>query len=191
MDLFTLLFLALGLSADAFAVSVTNGMCSSRITKKSAFATAMTFGLFQALMPILGFILGQTFSEFVNRYQHWVALFLLGFIGINMIVEAVKERRHPEDACNIKDIFTVKNLMLQGIATSIDALAAGVSFAVLKLPILSTALFIGIITFLCCVLGVYIGKRFGSLLGIRAKLMGGIILIIIGLKIFIECQFSF
>lgn len=191
MDLFTLLFLALGLSADAFAVSVTNGLCSSRITKKNAFVTAMTFGLFQALMPILGFILGQTFSEFVNRYQHWVALFLLGFIGINMIVEAIKERRHPEDACNIKDIFTVKNLMLQGIATSIDALAAGVSFAVLKLPILSTALFIGIITFLCCVLGVYIGKRFGSLLGIRAKLMGGIILIIIGLKIFIECQFSF
>jgi putative Mn2+ efflux pump MntP len=189
MDFITLILLALGLSADAFAVAVTNGMCSSKITKRHAFYTAITFGFFQALMPVLGFTLGRTFSDIVSRYQHWIALFLLGAIGINMLAEASKEWRNPEDACTTKSIFTPKNLIMQGIATSIDALAAGVSIAVLNINIFSAALTIGLITFLCCLVGVYIGKKFGSLLGLRARLIGGLVLISIGLKIFIQNQF--
>jgi len=190
MDLFTLIFLALGLSADAFAVSVTNGMCSNKVTKKNALETAFTFGFFQAAMPVLGFLLGRTFSDFISRFQHWVALFLLGFIGINMISEAIKERRNSNDVCSTKNIFTAKNLILQGIATSIDALAAGVSFAVMNINIVSAAFLIGIITFVCCMLGVYIGRKFGFLLGVRARMIGGILLILIGLRIFVECQFQ-
>jgi putative Mn2+ efflux pump MntP len=188
MDFLTLVLIALGLSADAFAVSVTNGMCSSHITKKNAFYTALTFGLFQAAMPVLGFFLGCTFSEFISRFQHWVALFLLGFIGINMIAEAIKERRNPEDACTVKNVFTVKNLILQGIATSIDALAVGVGFAVMDINIFWAALLIGVITFFCCTVGVFIGRKFGALLGLRARFIGGILLLIIGIRIFIEHQ---
>jgi putative Mn2+ efflux pump MntP len=189
MDFITLILLALGLSADAFAVSVTNGMCSRIITKKNALATAVTFGFFQGLMPLLGFILGKSFTEIISRFQHWLALFLLGAIGINMLVDAVKESKQPEESCKGKIIFTAKNLIIQGIATSIDALAAGVSFAVLKINIVSASLLIATVTFFCCALGVYIGKKFGALLGIRARLVGGIILIVLGLKIFIENQF--
>lgn len=188
MDFLTLVLLALGLSADAFAVAISNGICSSKVTKKEAFSTALSFGFFQGLMPVLGYVLGKTFSDIICRYQHWVALFLLGAIGINMLVEAIKEWKHPESSCNT-NIFTVKNLVLQGIATSIDALAAGVSLAVLSINIISSSLLIGLITFILCALGVYIGKKFGSLLGIRARFVGGSILLLIGIRIFIENQF--
>lgn len=186
MGFITLFLLALGLSTDAFAVSITNGMCSCRINKKNAFATAFTFGLFQALMPVLGFTLGRTFSDVIHRFQHWVALLLLAAIGMNMILDSFKEEKQAEGCCNNTNIFTPKNLVLQGIATSIDALAVGVSFAVMQLNIVFAALFIGIVTFCCCSIGIFIGSKFGSLLGARAKLIGGIILILIGFKIFFE-----
>lgn len=188
MDLLTLILIAFGLATDAFAVSLSNGMCARRIAKKTILGTAFTFGFFQAMMPVLGYFLGCTFSEIVSKFQHWVALFLLGAIGINMLVDAIKDQRHPE-SCSTKEIFTVRNLLLQGIATSIDALAVGVGFAVMNVNILTSALAIGIITFVCCAFGVYIGRKFGSLLGIRARLFGGILLIFIGLRIFIEHQF--
>lgn len=189
MDFLTLSLLALALSADAFAVAVTNGIYDSSVTKRDAFSTALTFGFFQALMPILGFVLGTTFSEVVSRYQHWIALFLLGAIGVNMMVEAVKETNNPDNNfCEI-NIFTPRNLIMQGIATSIDALAAGVSLAVLEINIITSALLIGIITFTLCAFGVYIGKKFGSLLGLRARFIGGLIILSIGVKIFIENQF--
>ena len=187
MDFITLLLLALGLAADAFAVAVTNGICSHKITKKDAYKTAFIFGFFQALMPVLGFILGKTFSEIICLYQHWVALLLLGAIGINMLTEAYKDRKNPNEA-NITNVFTPKNLIMQGIATSIDALACGVSLAVMQINIFYSASLIGLITFFCCILGVYIGKKFGTLLGLRARLVGGCILLLIGLKIFIENQ---
>jgi len=191
MDIISLVLLALGLSADAFAVSVTNGMCSNgKITKRHAVYTAFTFGFFQALMPTLGFIFGRTFSDIVCHYQHWIALLLLGAIGINMLFDTYKEWKNPDaDVCTVKDIFSIRNLVIQGIATSIDALAAGVSIAVLEIDIITAALIIGIITFVSCMVGVYIGKKFGSMLGLRAKLIGGIVLISIGLKIFIQNQF--
>ncbi|MBE5967546.1 MAG: manganese efflux pump [Lachnospiraceae bacterium] len=187
MDLFTLILLALGLATDAFAVSLSNGMCACTVTKKHAIATAFTFGFFQAAMPILGYFLGCTFSDVVSRFQHWIALFLLGAIGVNMIWDAIKDQKNPED-CSNKNIFTVSNLIIQGIATSIDALAVGVSLAVINVNILTSSLVIGIITFICCIFGVYLGHKFGSLLGIHARLIGGILLILIGLRIFIEHQ---
>lgn len=186
MDLLSRFIIALGLSADAFAVSVTDGMCGRKVTKKDAILTATSFGLFQGIMPILGFVLGKTFSDTICRFQHWVALFLLGAIGINMIVEAVKEYRHPDNVCGGNKVFGARNLILQGIATSIDALAVGVGFAAMKVNIYTSSILIGFVTFIFCVFGVFIGKRFGFLLGIRARLIGGILLIIIGLKIFFE-----
>ena len=191
MGFITLVLLALGLSADAFAVSITNGMCSSKVTKGHAIATAFVFGFFQALMPVLGFTLGKTFSDVVCRYQHWIALLLLGAIGINMLADTFKESKNAGtvSACTIRNIFSVKNLIMQGVATSIDALAAGVSIAVLNINIFRAAFLIGLITFVLCAAGVYIGKRFGSLLGLRAKLVGGLVLLAIGLRIFIQNQF--
>jgi putative Mn2+ efflux pump MntP len=185
MDPITLILLALGLSADAFAVSVTNGMCAGKISRKQALLTALTFGVFQAFMPAMGYLLGQSFAELVNKVQHWIAFILLGIIGLNMIKEAYQEYKQPAACCTDYQIFTVKNLMFQGIATSIDALAAGVTFAALNNNIIVSISVIGIITFLCSLCGVYIGKKFGSLLGVRAKFIGGIILIGIGLRIFI------
>ncbi len=190
MDFLTLVLLALGLAADAFAVSVTNGMCSSRVTKRHALLTALTFGFFQALMPVLGFALGNSFANIVFRIQHWIALLLLGAIGANMLLDALKESKSAEgEECNTLNIFQAKSIILQGLATSIDALAAGVSIAVLNISILASALTIGVITFLLCTIGVYIGKRFGAILGFRAKVLGGIVLIGIGVRIFIENQF--
>ena len=186
MDLLTQIILSFCLATDAFTVSVTNGMCSCKVTKQNVITTALTFGLFQGIMPILGFILGNSFTNAISKYQHFIALFLLAAIGINMIVEAVRETKNPEGICNNKNIFTAKNLIIQGIATSIDALAVGVSLAAIDANITTTSLLIGSITFLCCAFGVYIGRKFGLLLGIRAKFAGGILLILIGIKILVE-----
>ncbi len=189
MDILTQILLGFCLASDAFAVSITNGMCSLKITKKSVFATAFTFGAFQGLMPLLGFALGKSFTELISKYQHYVALFILCAIGINMIIDAFKELKHPESTCSTKNVFSAKNLIFQGVATSIDALAVGVSLAAVDANISSTSLLIGVITFLCCTFGVYIGSKFGVILGIRAKFGGGIILILLGIKILIEGVF--
>lgn len=186
MDLLTQILLGFCLATDAFAVSITNGICSCKITKRNIFATAITFGAFQGIMPVLGYTLGNSFTDVISRYQHFIALFLLSAIGLNMIVDAVKDVKHPDGECVSKSIFTAKNLIIQGIATSIDALAVGVSLAAIDANITTTSILIGIITFLCCALGVYIGRKFGVLLGIRAKFGGGILLILIGIKIFLE-----
>jgi putative Mn2+ efflux pump MntP len=189
MELITLLLLALCLAADAFAVSVSDGIYSNKVTKMNAISTACIFGFCQGFMPVLGFFLGRTFTEVISRFHHWIALFLLGAIGINLLSEAIKEWKNPEEFCAQKNIFSIKNLIMQGIATSIDALAAGVSFAVLEVNIFAAAFLISVITFICCGLGVVIGKKFGSILGLRARLLGGTMLIVIGLKLFIEHQF--
>jgi putative Mn2+ efflux pump MntP len=189
MDYITLILIALGLAADAFAVAVTNGICSYKISGNDVLFTGTAFGFYQAAMPVAGFFIGKTFSGFILRYQHWVALFLLCAIGLNMLTEAVNDWKHKDETYQEKNLFTIKNLTLQGIATSIDALAAGVSFAVLQINIFSAALLIGTITFISCCLGVCIGRLFGALLGFRARLVGGLILIGIGLKIFVENQF--
>lgn len=185
MGLITLVFIAFGLAMDAFAVSVSNGICYRHAGFKEAFATAFTFGVFQAVMPLIGFFAGRTVSSYVEFIDHWIALALLGFIGGSMIFEGIKELRHPEKKpCNTTCSF--KDLIVQGIATSIDALAVGVGLAVINTNIYEAVGLIGIITFITCLAGVYIGRGFGGVLKEKAEICGGCILVIIGIKIFVE-----
>lgn len=181
-----LLLIALGLSADAFAVAVTNGLCNKNMKPKWTLFIALAFGVFQGVMPSLGYALGQTFTKYITTYDHYVALILLGVIGGKMVYEALKDMSN--DCCEVKQI-TFGTLMVQGVATSIDALAVGVSFSALDIDIVSTCLIIAIITFILSFLGVIIGKRFGSIFNKKAQLVGGVLLVAIGLKIFIEHMF--
>lgn len=181
-----ILFTSLGLSMDACAVSISNGMCFGNIKKKQILSTAAAFGIFQAFMPVLGYIVGSTFSETISFLDHWIALILLGFIGGKMIIEALKELKYPEACLNVEKNLTFKTLILQAIATSIDALAVGIGFAVIKVDIISAALSIGAITFINSVIGSNLGKKFGEMFKQKAEIFGGVILVLIGLKIFIE-----
>lgn len=187
MGFLTLLFLAVGLAMDAFAVSVTNGMCVKNMTLKKVLPFALAFGIAQGLMPCIGWLAGQAFTQFITSIDHWLALILLGFIGGKMIYEAVKDLRCPEEAKPIE--LTFKIIILQAIATSIDALAVGISLAAMQVNILTSALLIAGVTFILCVAGAFIGKKFGSLLKEKAEILGGIILVLIGLKIFVEHVF--
>jgi len=190
METLTLLLIALGLSMDAFAVSVSNGLCFKNFNKNQAFLASLSFGIFQGLMPTIGYFAGTLFFNTISRLDHWIALILLGYIGLNMIIDARKElKQKNSNLCEPKD-YNIKTLFLQSIATSIDALAVGISFAALKINILIAALSICIITFICCLIGSFIGQKFSSLLQEKAKIFGGIILIFIGLKIFLEHTFA-
>lgn len=185
MGSITLLFTSLGLSMDACAVSISNGMCYD-IRKNQIFSTATTFGFFQALMPVLGYFVGSTFSQTVASFGNWLALIILSFIGGKMIFDAAKEFNCPEDSLPGPKKLTSKTLFLQAIATSIDAFAVGVGFAVIKVDIVSAALSIGIITFINSIIGSHLGKKFGQVFKQKAEVFGGIILIGIGIKIFLE-----
>lgn len=185
MDTTTLLLLACGLAMDAFALSLSNGLCYQNFRRSQAVLSAVTFGVFQAAMPVIGYFTGRFFSGAISSIDHWIAFLLLGLIGGHMLVEAVREIRHPEN-CTEKRPFTLRILLIQGIATSIDALAVGVSLAVVETNIAAAATMIGVITCLLCLIGAAIGKQFGAFLGQWAKLLGGVILIGIGLKILIE-----
>lgn len=189
MGTLTIMLLSFGLAMDAFAVSITNGMCFKSFKRKDAFATALTFGLFQAIMPIIGYVVGNAFYDTISFLDHWIALILLGIIGVNMMLEGIKSYRNPNDFCKL-EAFSVKYLLLQGIATSIDALAVGISFAVTKTNIILAASSIGFITFVCCLFGTFLGKKFDLLLKEKAEIFGGCILVLIGVKIFIEHMFA-
>ena len=188
MGVITIILISIGLAMDAFAVSISNGMCFKEFKRKDAFATALTFGLFQGIMPVLGYLVGSAFLDTISFLDHWIALFLLGAIGINMISEGIKAYKNPNESCKTT-AFSIKLLLVQGVATSIDALAVGISFAVTKTNIGIAALSIGVITFCCCLLGTFLGKRFDKLFKDKAEIFGGCILILIGLKIFIEHMF--
>lgn len=185
MTLTTLFFLALGLSMDAFAVSVSNSMCFAGLKRAQAAATSASFGIFQGLMPIVGFFAGRVFAEKIAAVDHWVAFVLLAFIGGKMLWDAVKELRAPE-ACPVGRVFSYKLMLVQSVATSIDALAVGVSLAALSVNIWAAAGFIAAVTFACCLVAHAVGKRFGALLGSRAQLLGGVILVLLGVKILVE-----
>ena len=189
MNLATLFILAVGLSMDAFAVSVRNGICYRNYTSRQAFCTALAFGGFQGLMPVLGFIAGTTFISMIESVDHLIALILLGYLGGKMIWEARKEAAGG-DECPVGGVFTVRSLLLQAVATSIDALAVGISLAALRVDIVPAASFIAVVTFTCSLFGVSLGKRFGRVLESRAQIFGGLILIAIGLKIFVEHTFG-
>ena len=171
--------IGMGLSMDALSVSLTNGMCMKNLNLKDAFKIAIFFGFFQFLMPVIGNLTAGIFKSYIESVDHWIAFVLLFFIGIKMIFEAVDK----EQECKV---LNFKNLMVQAIATSIDALVVGISFAALKTPIISASLLIGMITFILCFIGVYIGKVAGNILKSKAEIFGGIILIGIGIKILIE-----
>lgn len=188
MGYLMLLFIAVGLAMDAFAVSISNGICYHRAGAKEAIKTALVFGGFQTIMPIIGFFAGLKIKNIVESIDHWIALILLSFIGINMIIEGIKAMKAEKDGEVFVDkpYCTNKDLLVQGVATSIDALIAGVSFAMLNTSIVVAVILIGLVTFVFCLFGVPIGKKFGSLIGRRAEIVGGLILIGIGIKIFFE-----
>lgn len=188
-----LLLLAIGLAMDAFAVSIGNGLSMKKQNPKAAFAIAFSFGLFQALMPTLGYFLGSAFEEVIRQFDHFIALIFLGFIGGKMIFDGIKEliadkKGKTEELPEFK--LTFGKLLIQAIATSIDALIVGVSFAALpNVNIWTAVLLIGVVTFAISLSGVFSGKKFGQLLGSKAEIFGGIILVGIGLKVFIEHVF--
>ena len=185
MDSITLFVLALGLSMDAFAVSISNSMCFSGLRRNEAALTSLSFGVFQGLMPVAGYFAGRAFADVVSAFDHWIAFALLGFIGGKMIWDAVKELRAPE-ACPVGRAFSYKLMVVQAFATSIDALAVGVTFAFLEVNIVPAVSFSGITTFIFSAAGVLIGNIFGAKWKNKAEFAGGAILILIGLKILIE-----
>lgn len=181
MNIGTLLTLAVGLSMDAFAVSICKGLGMKKITAGKAVLVGLWFGGFQALMPLAGYLLGMGFRESITAVDHWIAFLLLGLIGVNMIREALGQEE--EEDCGCLDVRTMLTL---AVATSIDALAVGITFAFLSVRILPAIACIGIITFVLSVAGVKIGNVFGAKYKSRAELAGGVILILLGLKILLE-----
>lgn len=190
MGILILFFTALGLSMDAFAVCVSNGMCYRGYGGRQAFMSSLAFGLFQAGMPMIGYFAGRSFSDAISAFDHWIALILLGFIGGKMVADGIGELRHPEASCDARAGYTGRILLIQAVGTSIDALAMGMGFAVMGVNIFVAAAFIGVVTFFCSLMGCALGKRFGTLLGARAQLAGGVILVFIGLHIFGEHVFG-
>lgn len=179
MDIISILLIAIGLAMDSFAVSITTGACSTVFRYKQALLTAFIMGLFQATMPVLGWILGYSFADYIAGFDHWIAFLLLSYLGGKMIYESFRKK---ENDCIV---ITLKTLIILGIATSIDALAVGISFAFLKINILFPVVIIGLIAFIFSFTGVVIGYRFGKLKFLKVELLGGLILIGIGLKILI------
>lgn len=183
MGIVGLFLIGIGLSMDAFAAAVCRGLSMGRrIDKRQTMAIALLFGGFQALMPMLGWALGRRFEQYITRFDHWIAFVLLAYIGGKMVWEALRGGEGPAAEAN----FKWRELLLMAVATSIDALAVGITFAFLKVKILSAAAVIGCTTFVLSLAGVVIGNRFGSRYQRRAELTGGVILVLIGGKILLE-----
>lgn len=184
MTFVELLIIAVGLAMDAFAVSICKGLSVRKIRPRHAFSTAMWFGGFQALMPIIGYFVGISFADFVTNVDHWIAFVLLALIGSNM----VKESREKDEVEACPD-FSFRKMLALAVATSIDALAVGVTFAFLKINIWTAALVIGVTTAAISGAGLKIGNIFGSRYKSKAELVGGIILIAMGARILVEHLF--
>lgn len=181
MGILELILIAIGLGMDAFAVSICKGISMSKMNWKKAIIIGLYFGIFQALMPVIGFTLGKTFENLVTSIDHWIAFGLLLIIGIKMIIDAFKE-----DNISVNDSINWKVMVILAIATSIDALAVGITFAFLQVNLLLAVSIIGIITFILCVIGNKIGNNFGNKFENKAEILGGIVLIFIGVKILLE-----
>nr|WP_294493182.1 manganese efflux pump MntP family protein [uncultured Mediterraneibacter sp.] len=181
MGLLELFILAVGLSMDAFAVSVCKGLAMPKISVRKAAVVGVWFGGFQALMPALGYVLGYQFRERITAVDHWIAFVLLCIIGANMIKEACSKDEENEDDC-----LDVRTMFLLAVATSIDALAVGITFAFLDVHIIAAVSFIGVTTFIISAAGVKIGNVFGTRYKAKAEFAGGAILIILGFKILLE-----
>lgn len=180
-----LLLMGVGLAMDAFAVSICKGLAMRKVNKKQAVVIGLFFGGFQALMPFIGWLLGSQFESYITSIDHWIAFVLLGFIGGKMMVEALK----PEEAVEVKEMdapLDLKEMFLLAVATSIDALAVGITFAFLDYPIVEAVSIIGITTFFISVGGVYVGNFFGNKYKNKAEFAGGLILVLIGLRILLS-----
>jgi putative Mn2+ efflux pump MntP len=181
MNYFEIFLIAVGLSMDAFAVSICKGLALKDVKIKHMVTVGLWFGGFQALMPLIGFYLGSAFRNYITAIDHWIAFILLLFIGINMVRESFSKEEDDLDAS-----FAVKKMFLLAVATSIDALATGISFAFLDVNIFSAVTMIGLTTFIFSFVGIRIGSVFGKKYKSKAELAGGIILIILGVKILLE-----
>ncbi len=182
MGILELLILAIGLSMDAFAVSVCKGLAMKKLEFKNMAIVGLWFGGFQALMPTIGYFLGIQFKNQITAIDHWIAFVLLGIIGANMIKEACSK----DDEEEVKANLDVKTMFMLAIATSIDALAVGITFAFLSVNLVHAVTFIGITTFILSAVGVGIGNIFGTKYKAKAEIAGGIILILLGIKILLE-----
>jgi len=184
MGFWELFFLAVGLSMDAFAVSICKGLCMKKAGLKEGSICGAWFGGFQALMPVIGFFLGTLFADAIEAFDHWVAFGLLAIIGINMLKEAFSKC----DCCEEHDAdLSVKTMFVMAVATSIDALAVGISLAMAgNVNIWIAMALIGVVTFLMCAAGVKIGSVFGNKFEKKAQIAGGVILILLGTKILLE-----
>ena len=181
MGLLELIVLSIGLAMDACAVSICKGLAMSKMKWKNAIIVGAYFGIFQALMPLIGYLLGINFQRAITNIDHWIAFVLLIGIGINMIKEAMSKEEEEEN-----DSIRFKDMIVLAVATSIDALAVGVTFAFLKVNIVLSVSMIGIITFVISIIGVKMGNVFGDKYKQKAELAGGIILILLGIKILLE-----
>lgn len=176
MSIIEIALIGVGLAMDAFAVSICKGLAMRRMNYKKAIIIAAFFGVFQALMPALGYVLGTTFANKIAAIDHWIAFILLALIGANMIKEALSS---DDDECQ-DDSLRLGDLIMLSIATSIDALAVGITFAFFNVSLLLSVSMIGIITFIICVIGVKVGNVFGEKYKSKAELAGGLILIVMG-----------
>ena len=181
MSLFELLLVAVGLSMDAFSVALCQGLDMHVFSRRKAAVIAVFFGTFQALMPLIGWIFGKRFERYITSVDHWIAFILLAFIGAKMIHDSLSSDHSAQ-----KDGFSLHKIFFLAIATSIDALAVGITFAFLSVPLAPSVAFIGIITLLLSFSGVAIGNRFGIHLQSKAELLGGAVLIAIGAKILLN-----
>ena len=182
MSFLELLLIAIGLSADAFAVALGKGLSMHKVKYRDALLIAAFFGFFQAFMPWIGWLVCRNFKQYITAVDHWIAFILLAFIGIKMIVDTIREKESEANEYHLD----IKELLLLAVATSIDALAVGITFAFLDVRIYPSILLIGVVTFLLSLGGVVIGNRFGARFKKRAEIAGGIVIILIGVKILLE-----
>ncbi|HHO75548.1 MAG TPA: manganese efflux pump [Deltaproteobacteria bacterium] len=182
MSIFTTFFIAAGLAMDAFAVSIASGISMEKLRIRYALRIALFFGAFQALMPVLGFMAGLSIRDYISSFDHWIAFSLLVFIGLKMIYESLflngSDKKIDPD-----DIFMI---VVLSVATSIDALAVGISLSILNVDIILPALIIGVVTFVLSYMGVYIGRNIGHLFEKKIEIIGGLVLIGIGIKILLD-----
>ncbi|MQN02114.1 MAG: manganese efflux pump [Lachnospiraceae bacterium] len=186
MSIVEIILLGISLSMDALAVAVAKGLAMRKVNRKQCFAISFAFGGFQFLMPVIGWLLGSTFARFIKSIDHWIAFFLLLYIGGKMVIDAIKEWNETENVAKLDPPLDVKELLMMAVATSIDALAVGITFSFIKdFNILGASSLIGVITFAISYGGVYLGNIFGSKFEKKAQLIGGLVLIAIGTRILI------
>ena len=180
-----LVLLSVGLAMDAFAVAICKGLAMSRVNVKQCLVIALFFGGFQAGMPVLGWLLGSSFANKIKMVDHWIAFLLLGYIGVKMISDGIKEWKEETKVEEMDPPLDLKELLILAVATSIDALAVGITFSFLEVAIATAAAVIGIITFVISAGGVYVGNIFGERYKTKSQITGGVILVILGLRILI------